>query len=349
MDTAQPGTAAETDPNAQLANAADAFKAFTSPLSSQPRDETGKFTGPEPEDDGEDTDATEEAEEADYGDEGEPEEEEAAEETAQPMPPSWPEDKAEIWQSLPADTQAFIAERDAEQLRATNAKFQEAANVRKAHEAKVQEAATRLEELTRHVGMVEDLYRTPQPDARAFGYGTPQYNEAAFIAAHQQWQQTESTLAQLKQQQGALAEQQTKMEADAFTEWKREHEAEFAPKFIADVPELQDQAKAEPALRGLVDYAIKNGIPADLFGEGNQQNITSAQLHLIWKAQQFDSLRANKATTAAKPRQAGPVVKPGVSSPRSATKAARRQKDFDRLSREGSIDAGAAMFKHFLR
>lgn len=346
MDTAQPAMAAETDPNAQLAQAADAFKAFTTDTPIRPRDDQGRFASEEPEEQEETAEVV--ADEADY-DDGEPEAEEAAEETAQPMPPSWPEDKAELWQTLPADTQAFIAERDAEQLRATNAKFQEAANVRKAHEAKVQEAAIKLDELSRHVALIENLYRTPQPDARAFGYGTPQYNEAAFIAAHQQWQQTENTLAQLQQQQGRLTEEQNKAQAEAFAEWKREHEAEYAPKFVADMPDLQDAAKAEPALRGLVDYAIKNGIPPELFAEDNQQNITSAQLHLIWKAQQFDNLRANKATSAPKPRQAGPVVKPGVSSPRSATKAARRQRDFDRLSREGSIDAGAAVFKHLLR
>lgn len=348
MDTAQPETAAETDPNAQLAQAADAFKAFTTETPIRPRDEQGRFASDEPEEQGDTAKTEQEADEADYEDEGELEAEEAAEE-AQPMPPSWPEDKAEVWQSLPADTQAFIAERDAEQLRATNAKFQEAANVRKAHEAKVQEAATKLEELTRHVNLVENLYRSPQPDPRAFGYGTQQYNEAAFLAAHQQWQQNESTLAQLKRQQGQLSEQQTNAEAEAFAQWKKEHEAQYAPKFLSDVPDLKDPEKQETALRGLVDYAINNGLPAELFAEDNQQNITSAQLHILWKAQQFDSLRANRAASSPKPKPAGPVVKPGVSSPRSATKAARRQRDFDRLSREGSIEAGAAVFKNLMR
>lgn len=348
-DTAQPFAAAETDPNAQLANAADAFKAFTQDRPIQPRAENGQFASTQPDETEEPAPEGVEADEAEYDDEGELEAEEAAEEPAQPMPPSWPEDKADVWNTLPAETQAFIAERDAEQLRATNAKFQEAANARKAHEAKVQEAASRLEDFNRVVATAEAMYRSPEPDPRAFGYGTQQFNQAAYNVAYQQWQQTETVLAQLQQQQATLTKQQTEAEAATRAEWKREHEAQYAPKFVADVPDLTDPAKAEPLMRGLVDYAINNGLPSELFAEDNQQNITSAELHLLWKAQEYDRLRAARPKVEAKPRPAGPVVKPGVSSPRSATKAARRNKDFERLSREGSVDAGAAVFKHFLR
>lgn len=343
MDTAQPGMAAETDPNAQLANAANAFKAFDNPALVQPRDEQGRFAGEQPEE--EDTaEVADEAEQAEAEDDGELEAEEAAEE-AQPMPPSWGAEDSELWASLPPEAQAKIAEREGERDRGINLKLQEVSQTRKAFEAKVEETSSRLQDLDRVIGVVETLYKRPEPDPRAFGYGTQQFNEAAYRVAHQQWQQDDNVLAQLEQQRATAAAEQSKLEAEAFNQWKQEHEAEYAPKLLADVPELKDAAKAEPAARALVDYAIKNGIPAELFAEGNQQNITSAQLHMIWKAQQYDSLKASGAKP--KPKPAGPAVRPGVSSPRSAQKVTRQKNAMDRLSREGSIEAGAAVFKQF--
>lgn len=343
MDTAQPIVAAETDPNAQLANAAEAFKAFDSPASVQPRDNTGRFASDQPEE--ELTDDPEYTELVEDGEDVDDEAEEAAEEPAQPMPPSWGADDTELWESLPPEAQARIAEREGERDRGLNQKLQEAANTRKAYEQQVQEASSRLQELTSVIDTVEAIYKAPEPDPRAFGYGTRQYNEAAYRTAYQQWQQTENVLAQLHQQREAATAKQNEAEAQAFTEWKKQHEAQYAPKLLQDVPELKDTAKADPVVRAMVDYAIANGIPAETFAEENQQAITSAQLHILWKAQQFDRLRANKAP--AKPKPAGPAVKPGVSSPRSAQKATRQRTAMDRLSREGSIDAGAAVFKQF--
>ena len=344
MDTAQLSGAAETDPNALLQNAANAFKAFDNPAPAQPRDEAGRFASEQPQEIEDDEPEAIEAE----GEVAEDDEDaQEAAEPAQPMPPSWGADDAELWESLPPETQAKIAAREGERDRGLNLKLQEAANVRKAVEQRAAELSTKLEDLDRVIGTVEAIYKTPEPDPRAFGYGTQQFNEAAFIAAHQQWQQSESLLAQLNEQRSATAKEQSEAEAKAFTEWKQQHEAQFAPKLLADVPELTDPAKGEPMLRDMITYAIENGIPEDVFAPEAQDELTSAQLHILWKAREYDRLRASNA--APKPKPAGPAVKPGVSSPRSAQKVARRQKDFDRLAREGSIEAGAAVFKHFLK
>lgn len=351
MDTAQAFAPAETDPNVQLENAADAFKAFLNPTSAQPRDETGRFAKEEqpdetPEANLEAADETEAEEGSDEAVE-DSEAEEAADE-AQPMPPSWGAEDAELWNSLPPETQAKIATREGERDRGLNLKLQESANERKAARLAAQEAQTKRNEYLTALETVEALYKEPEPDPRAFGYGTAQFNEGGFRAAHHQWQQNSQALAQFAEQREALQREATDAEASAFGEWKQQHEAEYAPKLLADVPDLKDAAKADPLLRELVTYAIANGIPQDVFDEGAQDQITSAQLHLLWKAQEFDRLRATK--TAPKPRPAaGPAVKPGVSSPRSAQKAAQTQKARDRLAREGSIEAGAAVFKQFFK
>lgn len=351
MDTAQAHAPAETDPDAIIESAANAFKAFDNPVIAQPRDETGKFSREQPEGTDEDEATTDLEAAEETAEEGEDadldEDEQEAAEPAQPMPPSWGAEDAELWETLSPEAQAKIAAREGERDRGLNMKLQETANARKAAEAKAAEVSTRLEDLTRVIETVEAIYKTPEPDPRAFGYGTQQFNEPAYRAAHQQWQQTEQVLAQLNQQREAATTERSKAEAEAFAEWKQQQEQQFAPKLLADVPELKEAEKAGPLLHNLIKYAIDSGIPEDVFAESAQEEITSAQLHLLWKAQQFDKLRANK--TAPKPKPAGPAVKPGVSSPRSAQKASRVKRDFDRLDREGSIEAGAAVFKHFLK
>lgn len=343
-DTAQPFAAA--DPNVQLQNAADAFKAFDNPVANRPRDDSGRFAPatPEPAEEADEIEVEAEAEpveaEADLPDE---DVEEA--EPAHPMPPSWRSEDADLWEALPADAQAKIAEREAERDRGLNLKLQESANARKEAALAAQEAQTKRNEYLKALETVESLYSVPEPDPRDYGYGTQQYNAAAYNAALAEYHQTSRALAQLKEQRETLTKQAQEEEAKAFAEWKQQHEAQFAPKLMADVPELREPAKAEPLLRELVTYAIENGIPQDVFAEEVQGQITSAQLHLLWKAQQYDKLKGSNA--APKPK-ASPPVRPGVSSTRSSQKAVRVKNASDRLAREGTIDAGAAVWKNFL-
>lgn len=345
MDTAQALAPAETDPNAQLETAADAFKVFLDPTAARPRDERGRFASDEETPEAEEPEAVEtvegEAVEEDEADE------EAAE-PAQPLPPSWGAEDAELWSTLPPEVQARVAEREGERDRGLNLKLQETANSRREAILAAKEAQTKRQEYLTALETVEAIYKSPEPDPRAFGYGTQQYNEAAFLVAHRQWQQNEQALAQFNEQRESISKKAAEDEAKAFSEWKQQHETEFAPKLLADVPELKDAGKAGPLLNDLVAYAVRNGIPEDTFAPGSEDEITSAQLHILWKAHQFDRLRDAKAAPKPKP-SAGPAVRPGVSSPRSAQKAARVQSAHDRLAREGSVEAGAAVFKQLFK
>lgn len=339
MDTAQPVTAAETDPNAAIAAAADAFKTFDNPIQ---RDDAGRFAAKEIETVDEVEPEEGEIEAAD--DEGEIEDGEEAAEEAQPepvpMPSSWSKEEAERWNTLPPETQAFIAEREGQRDAAINSKFQEAANVKK-------EAAKARDELVGQYDLIMSAINPVKPDPRAFGYGTQHYNWEAYDIAAAEYENQSQTLEALRGERDALAQQQAEEEDRAFQEWKQQHEAQHAPKLLADVPELKDPAKAEPALREIISYAIANGIPAENFAEDVQDQVTSAQLHLVWKAKEYDRLKASGKPV---PRQASPAVKPGVTSPRSATKAAAYRKATENLAKSGSIEAGAAIFKqHFSR
>lgn len=345
-DTAHPAPGAETDPNAQLQSAADAFLAFDNPP--QPRDDAGRWAAKEqPEDEPETDDGEPETEEPeiDDGDLNDEDEHDEADE-AHPMPPSWPADKAEQWSQLPAETQGFIAEREAERDRAVNAKFQESANARKAAEAAREEANANRTKYADELDVLLSLARSSKPDPRAFGAGTGQYNREAYDLALAQYEQENGIFAQLQEQRDAIRQQEEQESAAAFNAWKQETEAQYQPKLLADVPELTDGAKAEPLLRDLIGYAIESGIPEGVFAEDMQDQITSAQIHLIWKAKQFDKIRASKAQP--KPKPASVAVRPGVSSPRSAQKAARKVKAHERLAREGSLEAAAEVFKDFM-
>lgn len=340
-DTAQPVTAADPapmDPNAAIAAAADAFKTFDSPAL---RDEAGRFAAKEIEtvDEGE----PEEGELEATDDDGEIEEQEEAAEEAQPepvpMPSSWSKEEAERWNALPPETQAFIAEREGQRDAAINSKFQEAANVKK-------EAAKARDELAGQLDLIMSAINPVKPDPRAFGYGTQHYNREAYDIATAEYETQTQTLEALKSEREALAKQQAEEETRAFQEWKQQHEAQYAPKLLSDVPELTDPAKGGSTLNEIISYAIANGIPAENFDAEVQDQITSAQLHMVWKAKEYDRLKASGKPVA---RQASPAVKPGVTSPRSATKAAAYRKATDNLAKSGSIEAGAAIFKHAMQ
>ncbi len=337
MDTAQP-LAAETDPNVAIAAAADAFKTFDSPAL---RDDAGRFASKEIETVDE---ADPEGDEAEaIGDDGEIEEREEAADEAQPepvaMPSSWSKEEAERWDALPPETQAFIAQREGQRDAAVNSKFQEYSTARK-------EASKARDELAGQLDLIMSAINPVKPDPRAFGYGTQHYNREAYDIATAEYETQAQTLEDLKSERQALAQQQVDEEATAFREWKQQHEAQFAPKLLADVPALKDQAKAESTLREIISYAIASGIPAENFAEDVQDEITSAQLHMVWKAKEYDRLKASGKPVA---RQASPAVKPGVTSPRSATKAAAYRKATDNLAQSGSIEAGAAIFKHAMQ
>lgn len=334
-ETAQP-VAAETDPNVQLQNAANAFKAFDAPPPEQARDDQGRFASNQDEEAPLEEAVEDEESDTEY---------EGAEETAeevQSLPPSWPQDQAEMWASLPAETQEFILGRDAEQVRAVNAKFEEAAKVRRAVEAEVRtEANAKRDEL---IGQLEQATHVmqalagAQPDPRAF-VG----NEAAYHQALAQWNQNTKILSELEQQRQVAVQEKAKSEEVHFSEWKRGVEAEWAPKLLEVAPELKDPLQGGPYLQSMIDYAKQNGIAEDVFSAENQTSVTSPELMMIWKAMQYDKAMAGRAKAKPKP---SPALKPGVVSPRSARKTAHHKQARDRLAREGSVEAGAAVFKN---
>lgn len=358
-DTAQPMLAAE---NVSLEQAADAFKSFLTQdeVPDQPRDEQGRFasTSEEPEAEYEIETDEEYGDEADDSesaadDEGEEYAEEEAEE-AQPddaieLPTSWSSDKAEVWDSLPREAQEYIAARDREINQAVNQKFQEAANIRKANEAVVNEANANRDLYLRAVDDVLSMVTPQKPVLEMLDTNSPYYNPDQYHMMNAQYEAQMQYVGQLSQQRQAIvAQQQAEMETASRAAYEA-IEAQARPAFLADVPEVTDPVKGNAILNEIASYAIQLGIPAETFADpANASRITSAEFHMAWKAMQYDKIKAaeGRVKPNAKPRPASPALRPGPTATRQSADKTRIAKAQKRLANEGSIEAGAAVFRN---
>jgi hypothetical protein len=352
-DTAQPSGAAETEVVSKsdaIAAAADAFKVSLGQIEQPtrelpPRAEDGRFTsvqaGEEIEAEAEPVEGEEAAESQDEDEEQQEAAEEAQPEAA-PLPTSWPAEHAETWRTLPPEAQAIIAEREGQRDAAVNAKFQEAANLRKAHEAEVNEAQSSRQRYAEAVDTVLSLVVPQMPPRSMLDYNSSDYDPDKYHHDKALYEDTVAFLRQHATQRQQIAAQEEQQRFSALNSATKDA-------FIRDVPDVTDQAKAPAVLQELMEYAVSLGTPAEVF----QTPTTALEWHVLWKAREYDRLQKAKARVAEapkpEPRKAQPAVKPGVTTPKSAIEQQRRGKALDRLRREGSIDAGAAALKQLMK
>jgi hypothetical protein len=358
-DTAQP-LAAESV-TSSIEDGANAFKVALgqAPAPERARDESGRFAplAPEGGDEEEEIETGEALEGADPDESGEDQDdtEEAVDETqpeAVPPPASWSKDDAAIWSALPAEAQAKIAEREAQRDAAVGQKFQEAANVKKANEALITEAQTNRTRYAEAVDQVLTLIQPTRPDPKA--YFTDQgFDQASYAIAQHDYEQMSELVSGLSQQRQAIAAQQSREADEAEAQALNEINQAAAPKFASDVPELSDPAKGSAVINEVVQYAIAQGIPADVFSPENMKRVTLAELHLAWKASCYDAMKAAQAKVAATPKpdakKPSPAIRPGVATSRGAVERVRLNGAMDRLTKSGSVEDGAAIFKQIFK
>jgi hypothetical protein len=352
-ETAQPETAAESEVASDeltLDGAAEAFKNFDNPVAERPRAPDGKFVSTQPQE-AEQIEAEDEEQsepEAESHDEGETEE--AAEE-AQPeavdLPTSWPAEQAEMWQSLPPEAQRIISEREGQRDAAVNAKFQEAANLRKAHEAEISEAQTNRQRFAEAADFVLGLVQPTRPPASMLDQRSSDYNPDEYHRLDRAYQEQVSVIQSVAQQRQQIAQQEQQARDAEAAQFRNAVEEKYGPLLLKDAPELADPQKQGPAMAELVRYAIDNGVPEETFtDEERRKGITSADLRFAWKAMQYDKMMTAKQQVKPKAATpAAPPVRPGVATPKSAVEAAQRKKAIERLDRSGSIEDAAAIFK----
>ena len=259
-----------------------------------------------------------------------------------PLPKSWPAEQAELWRSLPPETQALIAAREGQRDAAVNAKFQEAANLRKAHEAEINEANLNRQRYAEAVDQVLSLVVPQMPPRSMLDAGSDDYDPDAYHYRKALHEDTIAFLSQHRTQRQQIAAQEDVARFNALNDATRDA-------FVAAVPDIADQARAPALFQQLIDYAVSLGTPAEIFDSPT----TAIEWHVLWKAREFDRLLSAQARVREaprpEPRKAQPAVRPGVTTPRSAIEQQRRGQALDRLRKEGSVDAGAAALKHLLK
>ena len=263
-------------------------------------------------------------------------------------PSSWPADKAELWASLPPDAQAVIVARDGEREAAASAKVREAAELKSAGEAAAREAQASRQRHAEALDQVLGLIRPQWPSPAMLDKGSAAYDPDGYHLRRAQCEAQQALVAQLSERRRAVA-------AEARVEEERAETARFQAinnasrdAFIKLVPDVAVAEKAPAIFAGLMDYAVSQGAPPDLF----QTPTTALEWAVLWKAKEYDRLQAAKARVgtdpAPAPRRPTAAIRPGVATTRSAASASRRSQDLSRLASEGSVEAGAAMWKHFL-
>lgn len=348
-DTAQPGLAAE---NVELGIAADAFKSFLDPQPAQQRDDQGRFApsdAAEPEDEEDDAgelpaddDIDEQIDDGEAADEAQPD--------PTDMPSSWSKEDADLWASLPAEAQAKIAEREAQRDQGLNTKLQEAANARKAGEAQLAEANANRDSYAKAIDTVLSLVQPQQPNPYDYGLGTQAFDRDSYEHAKFQYDQQAAIITQLTQQRETISAQQAEEAQEAARARHQEIEEAWFPRLVADVPDLTDPAKSAETVNSIIRFAVDNGIPQEAFSSAEAVN--SAEMRIAWMAMQYARQETAKGRVKAgnpPPKPASPAVKPGGITPRKTIQAGRLNKAQSRLAQEGTVEAGAAVFKHFLK
>lgn len=351
---ADPGVVSDLSDPRGINAAAEMFKQAIDP---RPRDEAGRFAPKEaPPEEQEEIEAEEGAEEvADAAEsDGEQEGVEEAADEAQPdpveMPSSWAKEDAEMWSALPAAAQEKIRSREAERDAAVNLKFQEAANVRKANEALIEEARTNRERFIQEADFVLSLVQLQEPPVAMLDRNSPAYNPDKYHLLKAEYESAQRTVEDLRaKREDALARAQEDEDA-AFAQSFAQVEEKTRPELLKAFPDIADQAKAPAALREIVEYAVRSGIPQELFTDpALRQRISSAELLLAGKAMLYDRIQAAKGKVEVKGAQApSPSLRAGAQPTKSAIKHRQQAKAMERLESEGTVDAAAAFFKNIM-
>jgi len=356
-DTALPLAAAEGA--ASLDAAAQAFKTHLGQDAApdQARDAQGRFAAAGTSEEEEiETDAAANNADVTVANDADGDAQEEAAEEAQPdpveLPASWSKDDAGLWSSLPAEAQAKIAAREAQRDAAVGRKFQEAAEVRRANEALITEANANRSRYAEAVDQVLSLVQPHRPDPKDY-FTEAGFDQAGYAIAQHDFEQSSELVHGLAQQRQHIAAQQAREAEAAEAQVLAAINQAAAPRFVADVPDLTDPAKGQDVIGSVVRYAIAQGIPADIFAPANMKRVSLAELHLAWKAQAYDAMKAAQAKIAATPKpqakKASPAIPPGVATPRAAQERVKMSGAMDRLAKSGSVEDGAAVLKHLIK
>jgi hypothetical protein len=226
---------------------------------------------------------------------------------------------------------------EAQKAAAANKRFEEAAALRKQAEAEraplQQERAQLKQVLDTFVPQMQALMQAEQPNWEELIATNPQEylrQRHVFEARAAQLQQAQAAQAYLMQQQQAEAAQQTQARID-----------EEGRKLRDAIPEWKDPDKYAAGAKAIVEFLTSSGFDAQELNGINDHRL----LLVADKARKYDELIKQQSQAAQKVNKLPPKVeRPGTGmKPGDGRSEAMR-----RLSKTGSVEAGAAAILQFL-
>jgi hypothetical protein len=259
-------------------------------------------------------------------------------------PKSWSKDAHERWSKLDRETQEFLASRDSEDQKAIKRSLQEAAEVRKAAEAEVNQAKQAREQYVAkqaaYTQALETALQNEFGDIQTMNDVRKMQAEDPF--RFQQWQlrQMELGSAQAEKQEN---ERRSGLEKQ--TAWAK-FTKEESDAFENDVPEFK--AKKDEYTRKAADVLTELGFSNEELGKlaTGEEKISlfdRRMQRLLFDRIKLSEIKAAPLKAIQKPVPA--VQKPGVTPPKGQAAADSIQALTNKLNSSGSVEDAFALYQ----
>lgn len=259
----------------------------------------------------------EQAETEEVAEEGAENEEIEAELPPIDLPTSWKAEEKEHWETLPRETQEYIAQRESQREKFVQSKAQEAAQARQHAEQQA------LEALQQHYAQTEQVL---QQYAQQFEPRQP--DPSLIVTDPQAYAQQEAAyrynLAQRQQTQQAAEQARSEAERAAMALEQQERQAEVA--YLSEhFPEYLDAERGPQLQQELSAIANELGYPPELISQARAQDIIAMHKVATFKskADKYDALMASKMEKVRSAKQLPKVAAPGVSRADTAEQRSR--------------------------
>ena len=224
---------------------------------------------------------------------------------------------------------------------------------------KIRESVLRQQDYTRKTQEVAETARVLQ-SAREHAHLVEQFNQATSQEQDQLREMT-SQLAQYRQLDWNSMDSETMLRAQIAERQLRERASDLqsslsqrANQFTAHVAKLKaDQLAAAneylrkniPKFTSETAVALRKYAVGEGYTDPELESVNDPRfVKLIWKAQQYDTLKAGQKSAVEAVKKAPPVIKPGASHGQNQVAANQYKQARDRLRKSGSMEDAAALF-----
>lgn len=248
-------------------------------------------------------------------------------------PPSWPQDEAERFRQLPAETQAYLAKRESEREAAVTAKANDYAQAAQRVQAQEQQYGALLAQTAETLhALTADEFAGIDWDRLA------QENPGEYVAMQHRWTTRQQQLAAVRQEHERIGQIQQARTQQAV----RHYMADQRAKLVEADPLFRDPATARAESTRIKEFLSSAGFsPHEIGGLTDHRHVL-----LVKKAMAYDAAqkaRSEKTAKAVPPVQA--VQKPGIPAGKAGQAKAQREALFTRLERTGDLSVAAALLR----